>query len=74
MMSGFINENSIYHYTFKEFKDFIYDLQNSSQTIIDALKNNGFREVYWNFNTDHAIRTLTIDDLKLDENLMKENL
>ena len=71
MPSGFINENSIYHYTFKEFKDFIYDLQNSSQTIIDVLKNNGFREAYWNFNTDHAIRTLTIDDLKSDENLLR---
>jgi hypothetical protein len=72
MPSGFINENSIYHYTFKEFKDFIYDLHNSSQTIIDALKNNGFREAFWNFKKDHAIRTLTIGDLKSDENLMKE--
>jgi hypothetical protein len=70
--SGFINENSIHHYTFKEFKDFIYDLHNSSQTIIDALKNNGFREANWNFSKDHAIRTLTIGDLKSDENLMKE--
>ena len=72
MPHEFINENSIYHYTFKEFKDFIYDLHNSSQTIIDALKNNGFREANWNFSKDHAIRTLTIGDLKSDENLMKE--
>ncbi|MGC1930851.1 MAG: hypothetical protein WA667_17915, partial [Candidatus Nitrosopolaris sp.] len=72
MPSGFINENSIYHYTFKAFKDLIYDLHDNSETIIDALKNNGFREAYWNFSKDHALRILTTGDLKSDENLMKE--